>query len=72
MTDGEKERIRYRAAALDRASTACLAIGVFSPITAALYGAGSATAWLVIGPLVWLALAGVLHWLGYRELARIG
>ena len=68
------ERTKLLANALDRASTACLTVGVLGPTAAALYGIGAdhASAWIIgIGSLLWLSAAGVLHWFARYVLGRL-
>lgn len=57
------ERTKLLANALDRASTACLTVGVFAPIAAALYSINSAVSvtLFLIGAVVWIFSAVVLH-----------
>jgi hypothetical protein len=58
----DNERIKFQAAALDRTSTACFAIGVVGPAAVAapsIYAFG------------WMAIAVVLHVAGYRLLGRL-
>lgn len=51
------------AAALDRASTACLTVGILAPAAAALYtSTGVPLAALVGGWVVWLVPVLALHW----------
>lgn len=70
------ERTKLTANALDRASTACLTVGVFGPIVATLYGVGAATSGahgvtLAFGSVLWLAASGSLHWMARRTLRRL-
>lgn len=58
------ERTKLLANALDRASTACLSVGVLAPIAAAIYtvaGTVPATLTFVIGAVCWILAAMVLH-----------
>lgn len=60
------EQTKLLANTLDRASTACVALGVFGPAAAYLYGSSepdwSTPNWrFVIGPLIWLIAAVLLH-----------
>jgi hypothetical protein len=59
------ERIKLAANALDRASTACLAIGVLGPTVGFVYGAslpgGGTGLSLAIGSLTWFGVAIGLH-----------
>ena len=70
------ERLKLLANALDRMSTACLAVGVLGPTIGALYG----TATVNIGPhglflfgghVLWLCAAAVLHLMAQRALGRL-
>ena len=65
MSQIANERTKLLANALDRASTASLALGVFAPIAAAFYGAQNSgeVGWLtlMVGAAVWLAGAVALH-----------
>jgi len=69
------ERWKLLANALDRASTACLAVGVFGPAVAFLYNVGGAagvSGWfLVIGTGFWLVGAAVLHLLAQYALGKL-
>ncbi|RLP80627.1 hypothetical protein D9R14_05200 [Xanthobacter tagetidis] len=67
------EQTKLTANALDRASTACLTVGVLGPSAAALYGLGSAAAggWIGFGALLWLAAAGLLHSMARRTLRSL-
>lgn len=69
------ERTKLLANALDRASTACLTVGVLGPSAAALYGISGGASIIVpliaIGSLFWLAASAVLHWLARLVLGRL-
>lgn len=67
------ERTKLAANALDRASTACLTVGVFGPGAAALYGVGgpAARGWVVVGAVLWLAAAAMLHFMARLTLGRL-
>jgi hypothetical protein len=69
------ERTKLLANALDRASTASVAIGVFAPIAASFYGAtsGGDVGWLklAIGAVIWLAAAIALHLAGRIVLGEL-
>lgn len=71
----ENERTKLLANALDRASTACLAVGVFGPTAATLYEIGTAAhtrgILLLSGGAAWLFLAAVLHLLARRVLGDL-
>ena len=56
------ERTKLFAGWLDRASTACFAVGVVAPVASYLYGATNiAPGALWVLSLVWLGAAAVLH-----------
>ncbi|HLG82435.1 MAG TPA: hypothetical protein VKY22_15575 [Bradyrhizobium sp.] len=62
MGDREKEQIKLRANALDRASTACLTVGVLAPFAASLYTGNNAEGWkLFLATILYLGAALVLH-----------
>ena len=68
------ERIKLRANALDRASTACLAVGVLGPAVGFLYGVSAASVprlLLVVGSSMWLSAAVALHLLSWRTLGGL-
>src|SRR5687768_12081512 len=70
------ERWKLLANALDRASTACIAVGVFGPAVAALYDLGGASAMAgglfgVAASAFWLVAAVVLHFLAQYVLGRL-
>jgi hypothetical protein len=70
----QNERIKLRANALDRASTACLAVGVLGPAVGFLYGVSAANVprlLLVIGSTMWLSAAVALHLLSWRTLGGL-
>ncbi|MCF4125318.1 hypothetical protein [Methylobacterium sp. SyP6R] len=72
----DNERTNLTANALDRASTACVTVGVVGPIVASLYGVGATAAGahgiiLAIGSLFWLVVAGGLHAMARRTLGRL-
>jgi len=63
------ETLKLQANALDRASTACLTVGVLAPVAATVYNlSGTHTdLWVfVIGAAIWLFAAIALH-LGARR-----
>ena len=58
------ERTKLLANAFDRASTACLSIGILAPIAAAIYSAPetfSLNAKVVLGGIIWSLAALVIH-----------
>ncbi|WIJ24379.1 hypothetical protein [Devosia sp. RR2S18] len=64
----ENERTKLLANALDRASTACVTVGLLAPIAAVIYGASgtAVTPWtFALGGVIWLLAAVALH-LGAR------
>jgi hypothetical protein len=64
MTMIENERTKLLANALDRASTACVTVGLLAPIAALLYGAtGTAISPVAFGLIcaIWIFAAGTLH-----------
>jgi hypothetical protein len=71
LTDREKERIKLRAAAFDRASTAAKAIGVFAPAAGYLLGTApfSQESFWLMG--VFVALAVILHYIAIGVLGGL-
>lgn len=67
------ERTELLANAFDRASTACVAVGLLGPAANALYGMGAAHGGLLFWPSValWLVAAAVLHLLARRVLGGL-
>lgn len=68
------ERVKLLANALDRASTACVAVGVIGPAAAFLYGMGAVPVSplaLGIGSTVWLGSAVFLHYFARRTLGGL-
>lgn len=67
------EQTKYTAAALDRVSTACIAIGVIAPVVAATFGApGYSVGRALVGfSLGWLFVGAGLHLLGRALLRRL-
>jgi hypothetical protein len=70
VSDRNKEQIKLRANALDRASTACLTVGVLAPFAASLYtGGNNADGWkLLIATILYLGIALLLHHLALSVL----
>ncbi|MBW5438602.1 hypothetical protein FXB41_28715 [Bradyrhizobium canariense] len=75
VTDAERERIKLRAAALDRVSTACTTIGVLTPLAGTFFS-GSTTAptdWkLFVACFLYLGGALVLHYAALFVLDGLG
>lgn len=70
----QNERTKLLANALDRASTACLTVGVFGPTVAFLYGAGTLKSSVIFFGLVsviWIFIAVALHLLARRNLGAL-
>ena len=72
----DNERTKLLANALDRASTASLAVGVFGPIAVTLYNAGGPFAddraiILAVGSALWLTAAVALHLVARAVLGRM-
>ena len=64
VTESERERIKLRAAAIDRISTACTTIGVLAPLAGAFFGGSPsvpADSKLFIACVIYLGAALVLH-----------
>jgi hypothetical protein len=62
------ERIKLHANALDRLSTALLAVGVIGKV---FNFAPTHTLAQALGMLGWFFAAGALHWMAYRLLRRL-
>lgn len=62
------ERIKLLASAIDRASTACIAIGLLAP----LVSGGMDGNWYTAASVgIWLLIALILHWAANRILGRL-
>jgi hypothetical protein len=73
VTPGEAERIKLRANAIDRASTAALNAGVILPLAGAmLLPQRFAVVDVLANAYIWLVLAFVLHIAAQRVLRRLG
>ena len=62
----DNERTKLLANALDRASTACLTVGIVTPLAGYVYGVidfqpAINRGWPLISVLIWLLLAVALH-----------
>ncbi len=67
------ETTKLTANALDRASTACLTVGVIGPVVATIYNFGGTNAaghgiLLLVGSTGWMIAAGSLHMMARRTL----
>ena len=74
MTDlVHNERAKFSAAALDRVSTAGIAIGVIAPIVAFTSGTpGYSFGWSLVGfSAGWLFVGGALHFVGRTMLRSL-
>ena len=75
LTIAEVEQTKLLANAFDRASTACITVGIVTPLAAMLYGIGNVAlrfGFAVIGYLSgWLLLALFLHYLARMTLRRL-
>ena len=70
----ENERTKLLAGALDRASTACVTVGVLAPVAAVLYGASGTTIGLwafALGGVIWLSAALALQWVARMVLGGL-
>jgi len=72
----DNERTKLLANALDRASTACITVGVLGPLAAGLYGVGGTgpvnrVMMVAISSVLWLTAAVALHLMAYRVLGRM-
>ncbi|MFD2649008.1 hypothetical protein ACFSX5_14560 [Devosia albogilva] len=70
----ENERTKLLANALDRASTACLTVGLLAPVAAVFYGAGGTAleTWtFALGGGIWLFAAVALHLVARRVLGGL-
>jgi len=75
LNPAEIEQTKLLANAFDRASTACVTVGIVTPIAAMLYGIGNVGVkfgFAVVGYLVgWLMIAVFLHYLARLTLRRL-
>jgi hypothetical protein len=70
----ENERTKLLANALDRASTACVTVGVLAPVAALAYGVpagGPQPLTLVFGAWVWLSAGIALHFVARATLGML-
>ena len=67
------ESAKFSAAALDRISTACIAIGAIAPIVALTTGTpGYSFGWTLMGfSIGWLFVGAVLHFIGRAMLRSL-
>jgi hypothetical protein len=73
MSQIENEKTKLTANALDRASTASIAVGIFTPMVAVLYNINDIRSsipgsLLFVGTVGWLLTSGALHLLARRTL----
>lgn len=71
MSVVRNEQTKLTAQAFDRASTACLTVGVIAPVAATFYNLGGNSVslyTLIVGTLIWLGAAIALHWSARRLL----
>jgi hypothetical protein len=67
----ENERLKFIAAALDRASTGCYVIGVLGPVSA-LYAGQHFPDWFqLFGLATWFLAGLILHLTGYKLIGRL-
>ncbi|MBU1316745.1 MAG: hypothetical protein KJ947_02005 [Alphaproteobacteria bacterium] len=75
LNPAEVEQTKLLANALDRTSTACVTVGVVTPIAALLYGIGPTAVQLglaVLGYFLgWLMIAVFLHYMARRVLRKL-
>lgn len=66
------ERTKLLANALDRVSTACVAVGIFAPFAAAMTDFAAAPSWAgVFSATVWISAAIALHMEARRVLGGL-
>lgn len=70
------ERAKLLANAFDRASTACVTVGILGPVAAGLYGLGAPPlqrdgAFYVVSAIVWLLTAVILHVMARKALGTL-
>lgn len=73
MTDAEREKIKLRANALDRASTSFLTVGVLAPFAASLYTeSNNGQGWkLFLAVVLYFGAALILHHMAGWVLERL-
>lgn len=75
LNPAEVEQTKLLANALDRTSTACVTVGVVTPIAALLYGIGPGAVQLgltVVGYFLgWITIAVFLHAMARRVLRKL-
>lgn len=72
MTTIEIERTKLSANALDRCSTACLAVGIFAPLSALVQGQTHFSLPAIVAITGWFAAAVVLHYAARHVLGGLG
>jgi hypothetical protein len=65
------ERIKFVAAALDRASTGCFVIGVLGPVSAIFQGQLPIQAIQIVGLVTWFLAGSILRLRGYMLVGRL-
>ena len=75
LNPAEIEQTKLLENAFDRASTACITVGIVTPVAAMLYGVGNVGVqfgFAVLGYILgWLMLAVFLHYLARLTLRRL-
>ena len=68
------ERLKLVAGALDRASTACIAVGLIAPVSAAIYQVAlpqTGIGIFIVGAVIWILAAAGLHLFAQRVLGGL-
>lgn len=70
------ERAKLLANAFDRASTACVTVGILGPVAAGLYGLGALpqprdSVFYAVSAIVWLLTAVILHVMARKALGTL-
>jgi hypothetical protein len=73
MNEAQKEQTKLLASALNTAATSCFTVGIVTPIAGYIYNVGNLRTlidpwWLLLGGLVWLYIAVLLHLIARRVL----
>ena len=67
----DNKRVKFVAAALDRASTGCYIIGVLGPVSAIYPGQHVPDGPQFLGLFSWFLAGLILHLIGYRLIGRL-